>query len=38
MNVLDVANKNKIGMPRVKYYILNTIFHSRKIISHGVQI
>ena len=30
MNALDVANKNEIGMPRVKNYILNTIFHSQK--------
>ena len=29
MNVLDIANKNYFGMPRVKLY--NTIFHLRKI-------
>ena len=29
MNVLDIANKNSFGMPRVR--IFNTIFHLRKI-------
>ena len=29
MNVLDIANKNYFGIPRVK--LLNTIFHLRKI-------
>ena len=29
MNVLDIANKNSFGMPRVRLF--NTIFHLRKI-------
>ena len=29
MNVLNIANKNLFGMPRVR--LLNTIFHLRKI-------
>ena len=29
MQVLDIANKNKFGMSRVR--LLNTIFHLRKI-------
>ena len=29
MNVLDIGNKNKIGMLRVSLF--NTIFHLRKI-------
>ena len=29
MNVLDMANKNSFGMPRVRLF--NTIFHLRKI-------
>ena len=28
MNVLDIANENNLGMPRVR--LLNTIFHLRK--------
>ena len=29
MNVLDIANENKFGMPRLKQF--NTICHLRKI-------
>ena len=29
MNVLDLANQNSFGMPRVRLF--NTIFHLRKI-------
>ena len=29
MNVLDIANKNEFGMPRVRLF--NRIFHLRKI-------
>ena len=29
MNVLDIANKNEFGMPRVRFF--NAIFHLRKI-------
>ena len=29
MNVLDIANKNKFGMPRVRLF--NSIFYVRKI-------
>ena len=29
MNVLNIANKNKFGMPRVSLF--NTIFHLQKI-------
>ena len=31
MNVLDIPNKNKFDMPRVRLF--NTIFHLRKINS-----
>ena len=31
MNVLDIANKNKFAMPRVR--LINKIFHVRKIIA-----
>ena len=29
MNLLDIANKNEFGIPRVRLF--NTIFHARKI-------